>query len=192
MDANSIDASIGLEFSLELFKAYKASGTLQALFIRVPGIQKNSLASLQLVEGAVVACFIEERSGQRLPVTRDMLIQLDNERGPFEWKFRRSAPVSAPLPVPPVSPTSISPQPVDMHLSLRLPHAVPRAIARLNWIQFRTWSYEQRQAIYLVWQLIDGKRTLQEIQIALSDTLSVARVNEVVRLLIDLKVINLQ
>src|SRR5437867_2579811 len=105
MDTDSIDASIGLEFSLELFKVYKASGTLQALFRRVPGIQKNSIASLQLVEGAVVACFIEERVGQRLPITKAILIQYDNERGPFEWKFRRSVSVSPPPPVTPVPPS---------------------------------------------------------------------------------------
>ncbi len=41
MDLNSIDASIGLVFSLELFKAYKASGTLQARLKSIPGMPKT-------------------------------------------------------------------------------------------------------------------------------------------------------
>jgi hypothetical protein len=222
MDTDSIDASIGLEFSLELFKEYKANGTLQAKFLRVPGMPKNSIASLQLVEGAVVACFVEERNGQRQPITRAMLVQLDNERGPFEWKFHRAAPASSPPPVtpapqapllppisqisqaspisqiPPISqfspasPFTPIPSSTNRQQSQRLPYAVPKIVARLNWIQLRSWSYEQRQAVYLVWQLIDGKRTVQEIYMALSNELPAARVNEVLKFLFDIKVITIQ
>ncbi len=206
MDLNSIDASIGLVFSLELFKAYKASGTLQAPLKSVPGMPKNSIVSLQLVDGVVTFCSLQEKGNPPYRIAKDLIARMDDEHGPFEWKFTQSTSTSTSTTTPvissstspslpsfsPVTPPPLSRTPGNTPYPSSTPlHSIPKIVARLNWIRLRTWPYEQRQAIYLVWQLIDGQRSVQDLQFMLSDQLSHTTINEVLRFLVSQHIITI-
>src|SRR5579884_3469255 len=100
MSKDRLDASAGLAFSLAVFERYRKNGLLQAELHHVPGISGHCQGYLQLVEGKVTSCYIEDKNGQRHPIDRRTLIDLDTKRGPFEWTLQ-------PLPPPPPSLSSV-------------------------------------------------------------------------------------
>jgi len=177
---DSIDASVGLTFSLKLFHHYRKSGVLQANMRHVPDVPGRCKAYLQLRDGVVVACFVDDRRGQRHHLPPDILCQVDDERGPFEWSFQpEAAPASSvtsseasPLfeqPTMPVqTPTSqsapMSPQDGEIFSPSMQDSAVPTMIAPLDWARLSHWTPQERQLLYTVLQAIDGKQTIQNIK----------------------------
>lgn len=87
MSNNGFDASIGLAFSLELFKHYQRTGVVQAELPRVPGIRGHCKAFLQLIDGEVISVYLEDKRGNRYSSDAATLCRLDEEKGPFEWQL---------------------------------------------------------------------------------------------------------
>lgn len=194
MDKDGIDASLGLAFSLELFKRYRRSGKVQAELHRFPGIKGRSTASLSLTEGAVGSCYVEDSKGQRFPVAKDVLIRFDSEKGPFEWRFHASAPTPSHTPSPPMPPpvghgyAQVQVPRPNMPLLLT-DFTVPNVIASLDWKQLSTWTVRQQQILWTVWQLIDGKRTVGDIKAAVASSMLDSVVDEALHVLLELRVI---
>jgi hypothetical protein len=190
MDKKGIDASIGLEFSLELFKRYKSNGILQAKLPRFPGIHGPSTVYVSIAEGHMVLCYIEDKKQQHYPVSEDVLIRFDHEKGPFEWSFRPSPVAPAgltPLPVTTLQPYS---QNNTGPLAYQIPTAVvSRTVSSLPSERLLSWTIQQRRMFLLVWHEIDGKKTVQELKAALRVSLSEAVVEETLHTLLTLRLI---
>lgn len=149
MGQDHFDASVGLAFSLAAFEKYRKNGLLQSELHNVPGIRGRCKGYLQLAEGKVVSCYIEDKSGQRHAMPTSVLIQLDNERGPFDWTL--TAP---PLPTPP---KAQSPR--------HEPHAPAlRITALLDLDKLHGWSPTHKQILFQVYQMIDGQRSIEDIK----------------------------
>jgi hypothetical protein len=193
VDKDGIDASLGLEFSLELFKRYKSSGKLQADVNRLPGVKGRGTVFLSLVDGIVVSCYFEDKNGVQSSITRDALVRLDNEKGPFEWRFHSSAPPPAKKPITsPSVPSGYYQTPVSRSNPFLLTDfAVPKIIAPLDWKQLRTWTIQQQQMLAFVWRLIDGERSVQDLKAAAKGSLSESVVEEALHVLLQLKVIRI-
>src|SRR5579883_279633 len=84
---DSLDLSIGLNSALQFLAEYGQSGILQAEQLRIPRIRGFCTARIQVAAGSVVSCLIQNINGEGQSVSKSMLIQLDNEKGPFEWHF---------------------------------------------------------------------------------------------------------
>lgn len=177
MGKDRIDASVGLAFSLKLFERYRKNGILQAELHHVPGIRGRCTGYLHLVEGKVVACSIENQQGQRSPVSKDMLLRVDSERGPFEWTLQ-------PLPAPPTSSqrTEIPPRPIQGS-------PIPVSIAHLDLEKLDGWTTRQKMMLSIVFDLIDGQRTIEDIKA--DAPLPPPIVEEALRVLLSLKVITI-
>ena len=190
MDKNGIDASISLEFSLGLFKRYKSTGILQAKLPRFPGIHGLSIVYVQIAEGDIISCYIEGKKKQRYPVSEDMLIRFDRDKGPFEWSFRPSP--AAPARLTPPAAATIRPysQVNTGPLAYQIPTAVAsKMVSSLPSERLLAWSIQQRRMFLLVWHEINGKKTIQEIKATLATSLSAAAVEETLHTLLTLKLI---
>lgn len=150
MSKEPLDASIGLAFSLSLFERYRKSGILHAELHHVPGIRGTCTACLELVEGKLTACFVKDHRGLNRPIEKAVLIRMDNERGPFEWKLQplQGQPTS--------SPAKQGGSQVDL--------LIPRAIAPLNLEQMKGWTPQQKFILSKVYNAINGQRTIGEIK----------------------------
>lgn len=87
MDKDSMDASIGLQFSIELLKKYRKNGLFQAFVSRVPGISGNCHVEVTVLQGVVTSCRARNQEGNIYNVDINLLLKLDKIRGPFEWKL---------------------------------------------------------------------------------------------------------
>jgi hypothetical protein len=182
---DGFDASIGLAFSLELFKRYRRNGVVQAELPRAPGIRGHCKAFLHLVNGEIVSVYLEDKQGQRLSSDKAALCRLDAEKGPFEWRLLlQPDPPEQALPGGPLSDQSPGPD----ALTSPLEHsAVPRIISTLPQDQLSTWTSQRRDALYITLANIDGENTIEDIRglVPLSSDL----VDEALRLLLGMKVI---
>ena len=155
MGSNRFDASVGLAFSLSAFEMYRKNGLLQAELRHVPGIHGRCKGYLQLVGGKVVLCYIEDKDGHRHATQASKLIQLDNERGPFDWALT--------LPSTPFSKTpqaAPSPRPG--------PHSfTPRIVGLLELEKLQDWPPTHKQILFQVYQAIDGQKNIENIKQAL-------------------------
>ncbi len=191
MDEDKIDASVNLAFSLELFKLHNLSGTLQAELPRVPGIPRHSIAILEIANGIIVSCTLMDKKGQRNSIAKEVLIQLDEERGPFGWGFQQSKPTRSGThdsrskqPDASVLPTFQNPSSFAGSDTF-----IPKIITQIDWRRLYNRTDQQRQTLYMVWQLIDGRRTTRDIKDALGASYPDAFVDEILRVLLDMKVI---
>ena len=91
MDERFMDASIELGFSLELLKKYRKDGLLQAFVPRIPGISGKCHVEVTVMQGDVVSCRAKNQQGQIHNVDINLLLKLDEIRGPFAWKLFPSA-----------------------------------------------------------------------------------------------------
>ncbi len=192
MDKDGIDASIGLAFSLDLFRRYKRSGILQAELRRIPGMSGSGTASLHLVEGAVVSCYIEDKLKGHTFVSKEMLIRLDNEKGPFEWRLHPVSTAGA-VPTPKLAPATHSHSQMSPSLPSELPNtAVPRrTVSCIPGERLLSWTLPQRRIFIMVWQAIDGQKTVQEIKTTLKTFCPDTVVNETLCTLIKLNVVTI-
>ena len=151
------DASVGLDFSLRAFEIYRTSGTFSAEVRAIPGMSGRYQAHLELIEGKVVACYLAGRAGERHPFMLESLIKLDETKGPFNWTFRQT--------VPSASTTPHSTQPTKAAMSQVPRQPVP---ARLEYfldpLQLQQWTPEQQQCLQMVFALINGIHTIDEIK----------------------------
>lgn len=176
---DGIDASIGLQFSLRLFQHYQRSGTLHAQLRHVPGVRGTCSAYLHLRDGTVDTCYVEDKQGQRHQISVEALCRLDSEKGPFEWVFQPQTSAPAAPTAPPPNPASSPSQLSDT--------CIPEIVAPLHEEYLQGWLPAQKQILVNVFKLINGKRTLQEIEAALDYPPLV--VEEQVQMLLALQVI---
>ncbi len=179
MGKDGFDASAGLAFSLALFERYRKNGLLQATLHHVPTISGRCQGYLQLVEGKVTSCYIEDKNGQRHPIDKKTLIDVDTKHGPFEWTLQ-------PLPAPPSSMP-----PVDVSASNKAgQHSpIPKNIALLELDRLMGWSSTQKLMLAAVYEAIDGWRTIEEIKQVVP--LPSHIIDEALRTLLALKVITI-
>lgn len=175
MDQHNIDASAGLAFSLILFEKYCKTGALQAELQHIPGLHGPCRGHLHLIAGKIVASYLEDRQKRRFPISKAQMIRLDSERGPFEWTL-------TPLPEPLVA------QPVA-YIEANLNEPIPRRIAALNVTQLQGWSPMQRMMLSLIYESIDGQRSIAEIKEVIP--LNPAVIEEGLRILFTLNVISI-
>jgi hypothetical protein len=172
---DGIDASLGLAFSLELFKRYQQHGVLQAELPRAFGIPRRSKAFLQLVGGEVVSVYLEDQHGQRYSADIENLCRLDREKGPFEWIL---LPQAQPL---------ASPGSLNQHAS-STPHSpVPAIISTLPQERLVAWTLQQKEALYALLGAINGERTVEDIKHMLP--FSTELVDELLHILLELHVV---
>lgn len=148
MGQDLFDASIGLAFSLVAFEKYRKNGVLSAELHNVPGVRGRCKGFLHLIEGKVVSCYIEDKNGQQHPIQASLLVQVDNERGPFAWA----------LSAPPPQPQKAPPSHRGSHTS------VPRIIALLDLDKIHGWPPAHKHILFQVYQMIDGQRSIEDIQ----------------------------
>lgn len=175
MEKDHIDASLGLAFSLRVFEQYRRNGLLQADGLHhVSGIRGRCTGVIQLVEGKVTACYVEQ-DGKRYPKTKEELILLDDARGPFPWKLQ-------PIPAPPMqrSDDVLSAQPEPKP-------PVPRRITELNLDRLVGWTSTQKLMLSVVYDSIDGKKNIEAIKKVVP--LPSATTEEALRVLVALRVI---
>ena len=178
MEKDQIDASLGLAFSLTVFERYRKSGLLQADLHGVPGVRGRCRGHVHLVEGKVVACYLKNMGGQRQPVSMDMLIRWDSKKGPFEWSL-------TPLPPPPQAHELAIPGEAAPRSPGSSP--IPKRIALLDVEKLEGWTHRQKRMLSLVFDVIDGQRT---VEVILTDTpLPPTVVEEALRILLAMKVI---
>lgn len=175
MGNDPLDVGVGLAFSLSILERYQRNGLLQAELHHVPGVKGRCMGYLQLVQGKVTSCSVE-KNGQRQLIGKDLLIRVDDERGPFEWKL-------TPLPEPP-SPT----QRMDMPIPEMYP-PIPRKTASLDRELERLtgWTSTQKYMLAAVYDAIDGRRTIDEIKRDVP--LAPGATDEALRILLALRVI---
>lgn len=175
MGKENIDASLGLAFSLALFERYRKNGLLHTEVHHVPGIRGRCKGFLHLVEGKVVACYIEDREGRRYSSSSDILIKVDSEHGPFEWTL-------SPHPTPPSSNprTAIPPRPIPNS-------PVPKTIAPLDLDRLEGWTPRQKLMLSIVYDLIDGTANIEEIKS--NSPLPPTVTEEALRVLLSMKLI---
>ncbi|HTK06350.1 MAG TPA: hypothetical protein VL485_04210 [Ktedonobacteraceae bacterium] len=175
MGNDPLDVGVGLEFSLRILERYQKNGLLQAELRHVPGIRGNCRGYLQLVKGKVTSCSIE-KNGQRQLIGKDVLIRVDNERGPFEWKL-------TPLPEPPSSMPHVEMPMQEIH------SPVPRKTAPLERELERLtgWSSMQKYMLAAVYEAIDGRKSIDEIKKEVP--LTPGNTDEALRILLALRVI---
>ncbi len=155
MGKELFDASIGLAFSLTAFERYRKSGVLRADLHHVPGMYGRCQGCLQITQGKVVSCYIEDQSGQQHSMPVNMLIQLDNERGPFGWTLTPPPPLP-----PPETPTGIP--------TRHAPNAsTPKIVALLDLDKLYGWTLAHKRVLFQVYQTIDGHKNTEGIKQAL-------------------------
>lgn len=185
MSKNGFDASIGLTFSLELFKRYRRNGVVQAELPRMPGIRGHCTAFLCLVNGEVAEVYLEDQQGQRHSSDKATLCRFDAEKGPFEWRLllqaqpdHQSSP-NEPLASQPPLPI-LSAHPLERS-------SVPGIVSALPQDQLSTWTTQRRDALYITLANIDGVNTLEEIRSLVPFPPDL--VDELVCILLEMKVI---
>lgn len=177
MGKDSIDASLGLDFSLALFERYRKNGLLHANLHHVPGIRGRCKGFLHLIEGKVATCYVEDDHGQRLSISKETLARVDSERGPFEWTL-------SPLPIPPsINPrTDLPPRPTQNS-------PVPKTVAPLNMDRLESWTSKQKLMLSMVYDLIDGNTSIDKIKSI--SPLPTEVTEEALRVLLSMKLITI-
>lgn len=183
MDKEGIDASLGLKFSLELFKRYKQNGMLHAELPRAPGVGERCKAFIHLVKGEVASAYLEDKQGKRYPSDKDALCRLDREKGPFEWTLDHQSTIPGQLRLA-RRPQPQSPDPLAASIQ---PSSVPRIISALSWERLSAQAPEQREAFYTLLTTINGERTIANIKNMLP--FSSDLIDDLLHLLLELEVI---
>lgn len=178
MSKDGIDASLGLAFSLELFKRYQRDGLLQAELPRAFGLPRRCKAFLHLARGEVVSVYLEDQQGQRYSSDKESLCRLDAEKGPFEWIFVPQVPVAEQSGL--AGPSSQSPASAP-----RSP--IPTIIAALPQERLASWTPQQKEILYTLLRAINGARTVEDIKRMLPFASEL--VDELLRILLELNVI---
>jgi hypothetical protein len=186
---DDIDASLGLTFSLELFKRYRKNGILQAEISRIPGIRGSCNAFLHLIDGEIVSVYLEDKQKQRYSSDRETLCRLDREKGPFEWTLI-PPPVAVYEQFSPVNQAQPQDQlPFSQSFASATPRSpIPKIIAVFPHELLSTWTPQQKDALYTVLMLINGERTIDDIKSAARLPLDL--VDELLRILLTLNVIS--
>lgn len=180
MNENNIDASIGLTFSLGIFKRYRRNGMLQAELPRAPGIRGRCTAFIRLVEGEVSSVHLEDKQGGRYSTDKETLCRFDKEKGPFEWIFK---PLSTASDQPHFTEIAQSPFPAQRN-------SVLRVISELVPDRLQGWTPQQVDTLYMVLVAIDGKRTIEEVKLAVP--LPSDLIDELLRILFELNIIDIE
>lgn len=177
MDKDNIDASLGLVLSLPLLERYRKNGLLQAEIHHAPGYRGRCKGFLHLVQGKVVACYIEDKNSQRHHVSKEFLMKVDSERGPFKWELTSlpAPPSLTAQPEIPIQPTSNAP--------------VPVRIAQLNLDMLEGWTSHQKVMLSTVYNLIDGQHNIESIKRNTSLPATIAE--EALRVLLAMRVIKI-
>jgi hypothetical protein len=154
MDQQNFDASLGLAFNLPLFERYRKNGILSAEIHHVPGVRGRCTGYLQLVEGKVISCYVVDKNDQRISISQSTLVDVDTKRGPFEWVLEALPP---PAPTPSNSDSDRFPR-------IKPYGSIPSVIMPLESLKLEGWTNQQILMLRSVYEVINGLRTIEEIQ----------------------------
>ncbi|HEY7415542.1 MAG TPA: hypothetical protein VH593_10145 [Ktedonobacteraceae bacterium] len=202
MDDINVDV-IGLQATIQLLQQFYRSGVLRAEVGQTVFLRGPCIVQITISEGRVVACYVENKSKQRLPLGIETVLDMDGKEGPFAWRFvfqqeNKKEPTPESTNPPQVSrrPTGSSlPVPSPRSRSQKLPYtglqltssAVPRRIGDLDLSWLTTWSPQQKRILRMVYSMIDGRRTVAMIEKSVLS--SNATVQEALVVLIAMQVI---
>lgn len=192
---SSIDASlIGLRPTLQLLQQYYQSGVLQADVRSAFRMHDLYIAYIEILEGNIISCSLQDKTRQYEPVEIETLLRLDASEGPFAWRFyphepERASPASTQEPVYPQEPEQVLPEstqepvypqeqkqvpppgmqepgyPLPPSSALRLtPASIPRRVAQLDLNWLTMWSPAQQRILRVVYAMVDGQRTVAAIE----------------------------
>lgn len=160
MDKEGIDASLGLKFSLELFKRYKQNGILHAELPRAPGVRGSCKAFIHLIKGEVTSAYLEDKQGKHYPSDKEHLCHLDREKGPFEWTFVHPSTIPGQSQLISKSQSQALDPPAPSIQS----SSIPRIISVLSWERLSAQAPERIEALYALLTAINGERTIENIK----------------------------
>ena len=147
-----MDASLGLAFSLTAFAHYRKSGHLSAMLPSIPKMKGRWKALLELVDGEVTSCLIEEQStGQRQSFSLEQLRRLDQEKGPLEWFF-----VEQSFRVP-----AASESPSEHHQKDLM---IPFHQTGIDFRRFSHWPANSIMMLQHIYASIDGQRSIADLK----------------------------
>ncbi len=158
----SLDASIGLNKILLILRQYSQTGMLQAEISRLPGIKGSGICSLWIVDGEPVSCFIETKTSEQKSLSPSALARFDKDKGPFDWQFypqQRQEQKSTTASLP-----SLNSQRFTSHRSPPTRYAIPHVVANLNVGWLNTWLPQRKRILRMVYFMIDGQRTVEDIE----------------------------
>lgn len=200
MDIN-VDV-IGLQATLHLLQLYYQNGVLRAEVGQVFRLRGSCIIQIVINEGKVTSCYAEDKSGQRLPLGVETVLEMDRVEGPFAWRFvfqsenkggQTPASANPPRGSRPLTGSSIPVPSRSRKLSFPGPpltsSAVPRRIANLDLSWLTTWSPQQKRILRMVYSMVDGRRTVAVIE--RSVMASEATVQEALVVLIAMQVITI-
>lgn len=199
MDSINVDI-IGLQATLQLLQQYYQNGMLQAeigLAFRMHG---PCVACVEIKEGQIVSCFIQDKLEQRQATKIEVLLRLDLDEGPFTWRFHpleqskalesSATKTTMPLTTTTTLPIQRSPQmPQQSTASQFTFSAVPRRLANLDLNWLTTWSPQQKRILRMVYAMVDGRRSVAMIESSVLS--SKATVQEALVILIAMHVITI-
>ncbi|HEY1351794.1 MAG TPA: hypothetical protein VGF67_19405 [Ktedonobacteraceae bacterium] len=159
---SSIDASIiGLRPTLQLLQQYYQSGILQADIRSAFHMQGPYIAYIEILEGNIVSCYLQNRAKQYEPTEIEVLLRLDATEGPFAWRLYPQEQKQLP------GPGALEPAPAQAQPAPQqqlTPYTVPRRLAPLDLSWLTTWSPQQKRTLRMVYAMIDGQRTVAAIE----------------------------
>lgn len=124
--------------------------------------------------GKPTAVHVQDQQGQQIPMNLSTLITLDTERGPFNWQL-----ISATQ-----TPPDVAPQPATKQ------QVIPRLIAPLR-MDHTPWNSQQKAIVQLIYSLIDGKRSVDEIKEAVQKRIQIPShiIDEILHILYSMRII---
>lgn len=150
---------LDLAAMVQILHEFRQNGILQTEIRNVRGLKGPLQVQLDLADGEIISCMIQDSHGQILYTNNDALSLLA-DLGPLDWTLtlKQSIPqvsiTDTYLSVPPLHPPPIT-RP-----------RIPRRAIHLNQAQMNSWPRKHR----MVYVLVDGQKTIENIALMLSLT----------------------
>jgi hypothetical protein len=155
---------LDIETLLSLLYEAGQSGRLSTtLPSGIPGFKQYCRASIDLQEGKIVFCQIEQRNG-RVLISGKQALQILSRSGTHEWLLEEVQFHQGPTPVLPPATTATTVTTIPNLEKQHGPSVVPQRKTFIDQSTLSRFSRQQRRVL----NLVDGKRSVERIAILLS------------------------
>ena len=148
---------LDLAAMVQILQEFRQNGMLQTEIRNVRGLKGSLQAQLNLADGEILSCTIQDSNGHILYTNHDALSLLA-DLGPLDWILTLKQTL------PPVSITNTYPS-VPPSPPITYPR-IPRRAIHLNQAQMNSWPRKHR----MVYVLVDGQKTVDNLALMLSLT----------------------